>query len=98
MSYSLLVRPEAQADLVETRKWYEEQATGLGRQFVETVDDTLVSITKNPLAYPTVRKVVRRALTRRFPYGVLFLVEADTVIVLAVLHQARDPELWSRRA
>jgi hypothetical protein len=32
VSYSLLVRPEAQADLAETRKWYEEQATGLGRR------------------------------------------------------------------
>jgi plasmid stabilization system protein ParE len=98
VSYSLLVRPEAQVDLAETRKWYEEQATGLGRQFVEMVDDTLVSITKNPLVYPAVRKVVRRALTRRFPYGVLYLVEADTVVVLAILHQARDPEIWSRRA
>jgi plasmid stabilization system protein ParE len=98
VSYSLLVRPEAQADLAETQKWYEERATGLGRQFVEAVDDTLVSITNNPLAYPTVRNVVRRALTKRFPYGVLFLVEADTAVVLAILHQARDPELWSRRA
>ena len=62
------------------------------------VDDALVSITKNPLAYPVVRKVVRRALTKRFPYGVLYLVEADTVVVLAILHQARDPEIWSRRA
>jgi plasmid stabilization system protein ParE len=97
VSYSLLVRPEAQADLAETLKWYEEQA-GLGRQFVEMVDAALVSITKNPLAYPAVRKVVRRALTKRFPYGVLYLVEADTVVVLAILHQARDPEIWSRRA
>jgi toxin ParE1/3/4 len=98
VSYSLLVRPEAQADLAETQKWYEERATGLGRQFVEAVDDTLVSITNNPQAYPAVRNVVRRALTKRFPYGVLFLVEEDTVVVLAILHQARDPELWSRRA
>ena len=57
MSYSLLVRPEAQADLAETQKWYEERATGLGRQFVEAVDDALASIIRNPLAYPVIRNV-----------------------------------------
>lgn len=98
VSYSLLVRPEAQADLAESQNWYEEQATGLGLQFVEAVDEVLISITRSPLAYPVIRKVARRALTKRFPYGVFFLVEKDLVVVLAILHQARDPELWARRA
>ena len=98
MKYSLLVRPEAQADLAETQKWYEERAASLGRQFVEAVDDALASIIRNPLAFAVVRNVVRRALTKRFPYGILYLVETDTVVVLAILHQARDPELWARRA
>lgn len=70
MSYELLVRPEADADLDHARSWYEEQALGLGREFVEVVDAALASITRNPLAYPIVRKVTRRALTKRFPYGV----------------------------
>ena len=98
MSYSLLVRPEAQADLAETQKWYEERTPGLGDQLVEAVDEAVVSITRNPLAFALIRGVVRRALTKRFPYGVLYLVEGNTVVVLAILHQARDPELWARRA
>jgi toxin ParE1/3/4 len=95
---TLLVRPEAQADLADAQKWYEELAAGLGRAFVEAVDDALASIIQNPLAYPVVRKTARRALTKRFPYGVFYLVEEHAVIVLAVLHQARSPELWSRGA
>ncbi len=95
MSYSLLVRPEAQADLAATQNWYEERTTGLGRQFVEAVDDAVASITRNPLAYPAIRKVVRRKLTQRFPYGIFFLVEQHTVVILAILHQARDPDLWA---
>jgi plasmid stabilization system protein ParE len=98
VNYSLLVRPEAQADLAETQRWYEERAAGLGREFVEAVDDALASIIKNPLAYPVIRRAARRTLTKRFPYGVFFLVETHTVVVLAILHQARNPELWARRA
>ena len=98
MSYSLLVWPEAQADLAETQKWYEDRTAGLGRQFVEAGDDALASIIRNPLAYPVIRNVVRRTLTKRFPYGVFFLVEDETVVILAILHQARDPELWAGRA
>lgn len=48
MNYSLLIRPEARADIAESQKWYEERASGLGREFVEAVDETLLSITKNP--------------------------------------------------
>ncbi len=84
--------------MAETQIWYEERTAGLGRQFVEAVDEALASITRNPLAFAIVRNVVRRALTKRFPYGILYLVEADTVVVLAILHQARDPDLWARRA
>jgi plasmid stabilization system protein ParE len=98
VNYSLLVRPEAQADLAEAQRWYEERAIGLGREFVEAVDDVLARVLKNPLAYPVVRSIARRALTKRFPYGVLFLVEKDIVVVLAILHQMRDPELWAKRA
>ena len=98
MNYSLLVRPEARADIAESQEWYEERASGLGREFIGAVDEILGSITKNPLAFPVVRSIVRRALTKRFPYGVFFLLAEETVVVLAVLHQSRDPELWARRA
>jgi toxin ParE1/3/4 len=40
---------------------------------------------------------VRRALARRFPYAVFYLVERDRVVVLAVLHQAVDPARWPGR-
>jgi plasmid stabilization system protein ParE len=98
VNYSLLVRPEAQADLAEAQRWYEQRAAGLGREFVEAIDDALASIVRNPLAFPVIRKAARRSLTKRFPYGVFFLVETRMVVVLAILHQARDPELLARRA
>jgi toxin ParE1/3/4 len=98
VNYALPVRPEARADIAGSQKWYEDRASGFGDEFVEAVDEVLSSITKHPLAFPVVRNIIRRALTKRFPYGVFFLLAEETVVVLAVLHPSRDPELWSRRA
>lgn len=40
---------------------------------------------------------LRRALTRRFPYGVFYIVEETKIIVFAVFHAKRDPALWKER-
>jgi hypothetical protein len=44
-------------------------------------------------------KNVRRALLRRFPYALMFVIEADeTLTVIACFHGSRDPEHWQKRA
>jgi toxin ParE1/3/4 len=40
---------------------------------------------------------VRRALVGRSPFAVFYVVQPDTVIVVAVLHTARNPRLWRNR-
>ena len=54
-------------------------------------------ILDHPLGYKDLRAGIRRALTRRFPYAVYFSIEEDAIVILAVLHTARDPEEWQRR-
>jgi toxin ParE1/3/4 len=73
MKKPVIVREEAEADLSEAYQWYEQQVRGLGGEFLLCVDGVMTSIEKNPHLYPVVHKgVIRRALTRRFPYGVFF--------------------------
>jgi toxin ParE1/3/4 len=76
MKKPLIVRCEAEADLSAAYQWYEQQVRGLGAEFLLCVDAVMASIERNPQLYPVVhRGVIRRSLTRRFPYGVfLFLV------------------------
>jgi len=45
-----------------------------------------------------VHKQVRRALLRRFPYGIFYLVEGDAIPVLACFHGKRDPKVVRQRA
>jgi hypothetical protein len=52
-----------------------------------------------PQQFPVIYKNVRRALLRRFPYALMFVIEADeTLTVIACFHGSRDPEHWQKRA
>jgi hypothetical protein len=55
-------------------------------------------MTANPVLFATVHRDVRRALLWRFPFAVFFTSDADSVLVLAVLHVRRDPDVWRSRA
>lgn len=91
MKYEVLLRPEAETDIGEAFQWYEAQATGLGEEFLRSMDACLASVQRSPMAYSLIYKDIRRALLRRFPYSVFYLIEADRVIVLACFHARRDP-------
>ena len=96
----LRLRPAARDDLDAAARWYEAQEPGLGRQFLAEVRLVFQRIRSNPAAYPTSFRGTRRALIRRFPYGVIYLPVPDqsTIVVLAVLYCGRDPKLWRQRS
>ncbi len=95
--YQVHIRPEAEEDLRQAYTWYEEQQPGLGEQFLLAVERALASIQQHPLGYTELYRHVRRALTRRFPFAVFFLLQDHTIIVLAVLHGSRHPRTWHAR-
>jgi plasmid stabilization system protein ParE len=93
----LLIRPEAQGDLEEAVLWYEEQRPGLGEVFAAKIFGLLQQIAGSPNQFPAVGPDVRRGLLRRFPHAVYFVLEEDEVVIIAILHQRRDPAVWQRR-
>jgi plasmid stabilization system protein ParE len=97
MSLRLTIRKRARDDIATARDWYDEQTAGLGARFGDELATVMDSLVSHPLIYAIVYSDVRRAMTRRFPYGVYFTIEGDRVVVLRVLHQARDPRHWPRR-
>ena len=65
----MIIRPEAEADLVNARDWYERQRAGLGAAFLLCVEEVLDRIDRTPEIDVIVYQDVRRAFTRRFPYA-----------------------------
>jgi plasmid stabilization system protein ParE len=94
----LVVRPEAQADLLQARDWYARQRAGLGDQYVDAVEELLEQVRAALELFAQVLRNVRWAKIRRFPYVVYYRILDDRTDVLAVLHGSRDPRVWQRRA
>ena len=93
----MIIRPEAESDLVYARDWYERQRDGLGAAFLLCVDEVLERIGRTPEISTAVYRDVRQALTRRFPYAVYYRLVNDEVVVLGILHMRRDPREWQSR-
>ena len=94
MSLRILIRPEAAVEIQAAFRWYENQRIGLGSEFERALDAAIQSVSRNPELNAYVHKPVRRALLRRFPYGLFYVEEAASLTILACFHTRRDPARW----
>jgi plasmid stabilization system protein ParE len=90
LSWHVIIRPNAEADLQEARLWYEVRRPGLGDQSVDDIGYAIRLLAENPERRPIYYNGFRRLLVRRFPYKVFYRIEGDRVIVFRVLHVKRD--------
>ena len=97
MSLPVILRHEAEVDVQEARDQLEALRIGLGTQVLARVREVLARIEKMPELHGKVWQDVRAARLKQFRYIVYFIVLADRVEVLAVLHGARDPSSWQSR-
>jgi plasmid stabilization system protein ParE len=96
MSLRVVILASAEADVTDAAIWHQGQRSGLGEEFIAEVEAVIQSAAANPRQCPLFRRTpeVRRALTKRFPYRVFFIVRSDAVIVFRVLHGARHDREW----
>jgi plasmid stabilization system protein ParE len=97
MNLPLVFRSEARTEFDSAADWYEQQRPGLGVEFVGKVHIVLDQIQQMPALFPVVYRDVRQTIVRRFPYSVLYRVESDQILIVAVFHSRRDPAVWKVR-
>jgi hypothetical protein len=88
----------AEREFAEAVEFYNAERPGLGYELAEEVQRTLDRISAFPEAWPVFSERTRRCIVRRFPYGVLYQVCTDCVLVVALLHMTRSPQTWRERA
>jgi plasmid stabilization system protein ParE len=94
----VVVRPAAAADIEDAYHWYEGQQPGLGEQFLAALSVMRDRIVETPEAFPILHRNTRRALIpHRFPYGIFYRFDGETIIIVACMHAKRDPRRWQRR-
>jgi hypothetical protein len=67
MAARLVLTLEVKQDIAEAYLWYQSQRSGLGEEFVRSVEDCLDTIQRRPKLSAPVYQDYRRALVRRFP-------------------------------
>ena len=94
------VHPDARSELLDAATYYEEQADGLGGQFIDEAQRVTDLLAASPgLGSPVVGSdVLRRWSLRRFPYYMIYRVDENRLLVLALAHERRRPRYWSGRA
>jgi plasmid stabilization system protein ParE len=87
----------AEIELDEAIHWYGAQAPGLGDAFLIEVLSAADRIARFPEAWHSLGEGVRRYRLSRFPYGLIYAIDNDDILVLAVAHLHRRPDYWRDR-
>lgn len=89
--------PEAEQEMLEAARYYESQASGLGVKYLSEIEHAVVSIAESPMTWPKIEGELRRRLVRRFPFGILYRIESEEIVIVAVAHLRRKPSYWKGR-
>jgi plasmid stabilization system protein ParE len=87
----------AQSEVDDAFSWYDSQAHGLGIQFLDDLDRAVRRIAAFPFANAEIEDGLRRCLLSKFPYGVIYVLESEAIIIVAVAHLHREPRYWIDR-
>lgn len=97
MNYKLIIKEGAELDANEAALWYNEHKKGLGIEFLLSMEQRIDSIKLNPYQCAVRYRDTRIAFTKRFPYGIHYKIEDNRIVVVAILHTSRDPQIWKMR-
>lgn len=97
MTYRLVIRRAARADILGARDWYSQISDGLVARFLDSLDHAFEAVLEAPDRWPVARGRVRRVSLGGFPCTVYYGARRNEVIVVAVMRQRRDPLIWRGR-
>lgn len=93
----ILFLDPAKDEMAEAAEYYELQTKGLGFDFLDEVEYTTKRIQELPASGKCLRDNTRRRLLRRFPFGIIYRLEKEKIVVVAVMHLRRKPNYWAKR-
>ena len=89
MSRRVILSPDAEAEIIAIQRWYRSKEASLAFAFKVELRLTLRLIAQYPYAFTVVKKGIRRALIKGFPYLIFFRLKTGSVSVIAVVHERR---------
>ena len=95
MRYSF--HPLAIAELNGAIDYYEELQSGLGLEFAKEIFSSIQRVIEFPTAWSSLSPNTKRCLVNRFPYGIIYQILNNEILIVAVMQLNRKPSYWEDR-
>lgn len=89
--------PDALDEYKDAALRYASRQAGLEQRFITAVEYAVQQISESPKRWRIIDEDIRRCLTKVFPYAVLYSIETDYILIIAVMHCNREPGYWRNR-
>ena len=89
--------PEALTEYAQAVQYYLEQNNKAAQAFIDAIEETIYRIRETPTRYPIVDEEIRQNKKKKFPYGILYSIKQDSILILAIMHCSRKPGYWKNR-
>ena len=87
----------AEQEFYDSQEYYEEKQTNLGNKFKSEAFNSLKRIQKFPNMFVKIKKDIRKCIINKFPFNILYSIEGDYILVIAISHHHRNPDYWIDR-
>jgi plasmid stabilization system protein ParE len=91
------VHPAAIAEGRAAAAWYRDRSESASLGFLAELDRAIERIQEAPERWPKYKHGTRRFLLRRYPFSVVYRVQAEALEVIAIAHGRRRPGYWKDR-
>jgi len=89
--------PLAEQEMSEAAAFYEAKTSGLGRNFLDDVQQAIDRLRTHPQSGVEVADRLRSTLLHRFPFSLIYAVEPDGLLIISLAHHRRRPGYWRSR-
>ena len=87
----------AKQEIQDALTYHYRVSERLGVRFERALNRALVDILEHPTAAPVITGEYRRARVKGFKYGVVYRIDEEGIVIIAVMHLHRNPDYWQGR-
>jgi len=96
-NFILKIIEQAELELDDAFEYYENELSGLGIKFINSFRHAINRIISHPLAWTYIQDNVRKCRLDKFPYDIIYAIEEEFLIIIAISHHQRKPFYWIDR-
>ncbi|MFM9905578.1 MAG: type II toxin-antitoxin system RelE/ParE family toxin [Pyrinomonadaceae bacterium] len=88
---------EALAEYERAAEYYGLKEIGMDERFADCIESAIEGICSAPKMWPVIEDEVRRRVTHNFPYSIVYIELEQLIVIIAVMHDSREPGYWRKR-